>query len=445
MPQPPWAVASGGEAGGAGRRAGRGLAASASDGALVPRGGGSRKGSAASSAASGSVGVGILAEDFLVPLRPKVKPFDHFDLMIEYDSSLHSQEEAARRQKAREKQALVRARLDPQIEEMRLAKEQSSLEKKKEREEVLALQGEVAKEEAAARQRTADKREDILRSAQEAQESILRRKQRLEKQRRREYDEVLHTLETEEKRKAEEAVAFKKLRDERATNFRIYLEETRAERAQRKLQQQEDDRKMIIEMKRVADEREAKAAEAFAARQAQLERNNASVGGPMAKKRAQEEKELNEREAFYMRERDRKQVEELALRSDVREKKLREMIDTNVRLAKERADRPDPQEAADKEQMEIWRRTKEQGDLEDKEKLDRLRRQRKDMDDHCLDVMRKNASMHRSDFGLTEEIRQKELRYHRDRLEKLDEGFRPEITQTLRAEAARASQTLAVV
>jgi len=372
--------------------------------------------------------------------RPKLKPFDHFDLMTDFDTSRHLQEEEAKRAAARQKKAAFRAGLDGQLAEQRAVREREAQERRQVRAEVLAGAESFRQDQAAELQRQQQRREDMLRSAQEAKEKSARRRQKQDENRRRETEEVARAVDLDEQLKVDAVLHQLGERELRCTAFRENLDASCAEREKRRLAEQAADRTMIAERQRVIDARDAQAAAAVAARQEKVDRVNNALGKGLVERQAREERELEERLARDLQEYDRKTFEALQLQQAERERKIRDVTETNVRLMKERAGRPDPEKDADRRQAEYWRKTEEEGAAKDRERAAQRRRLREAMDTSLLETMQTTGSVHLSEFGLTAQKRERELTYHRDRLVRIEsEGFRPELTATFKLEAAQAA------
>lgn len=87
---------------------------------------------------------------------------------------------------------------------------------------------------------------------------------------------------------------------------------------------------------------------------------------------------------------------------------------------------------ADQRQLEIFQKQHEDGTEEDKQKAEKARKARQDLDVALIGQIRESMPVHPLRFGTTQKIRQTELAYNRLLFEQMSKmGFRKEHTDSM--------------
>jgi len=171
----------------------------------------------------------------------------------------------------------------------------------------------------------------------------------------------------------------------------------------------------------------------------------ATVGVRNAAVASERERAEEQRVDKSCEERIRNETEELLRRARRRKEWTLETASANrsmsmtaaSALSQCRSSTVDPEEA---ERLRTWRQQDDEFKASMREKNNKLRRQRSDLDAEYLRTMRQNMMVHSSEVGITEQSKARELGYNRPLLEKIKaEGFLPELTQTILSRADRSS------
>jgi len=388
----------------------------------------------------GGDGLEPLASSQPLPVRPKLRAYDHYDLLIDFDTDRKREEETEKTKGGAQKKLTMRSGLDTQILEQEAAKQLLVEERRKDREDVLAKMEAARAAEAAELAAEKAKREVLRKASVQSEEFLDRRKRRMEEYRIRERDEVSQFLESEEKRKSAEEQSVKEAHKRRAQLAREMLEGARAEQAKKKEAAKEADRTIALQMQKKMAETVAAQGLQVTMRQDRVDRIVGSLGTTLVAGIAQKEKEMQDRDERSHNDYARKRVEDYWRELEVHGQKVNNMTMIRAQQIAESGKEAVLEREADKRQAEIWRQQKLEYELEEREKAARARKAREDVDGHVLSVARENLGVHKSEIGFTEENRQREISYNKRELERVEaEGFRKELAGTFLLGATRAS------
>eukprot|EP00441_Pelagodinium_beii_P038185 CAMPEP_0197650822 /NCGR_PEP_ID=MMETSP1338-20131121/31173_1 /TAXON_ID=43686 ORGANISM="Pelagodinium beii, Strain RCC1491" /NCGR_SAMPLE_ID=MMETSP1338 /ASSEMBLY_ACC=CAM_ASM_000754 /LENGTH=569 /DNA_ID=CAMNT_0043225305 /DNA_START=32 /DNA_END=1741 /DNA_ORIENTATION=+ len=378
---------------------------------------------------------------FPVPLRPKVKPMDHWDLILAFDTLKHRQEDEDFRKAGKEAQIRkFKGVLDNQMEEFREMEAQAERARQQERQDMLD-QVEENKRIAQAEHDAIEAQKDKMKAINgESLRSLERRRKAEQDRRKREQDAMTLWLENENKR----------MQDEKEENGREYarkckkakdeMEEAGREAERRKQARLADEKAMAAGAQASADDAEANNRAAVQARMDQIERNCKSIGAEIAGRDARMEAELEAKIKRVQEESDRAAKEDADRRKADRDGKVKDMIDTlgkQMQLLKEQATK-DKEDGV--KQAEIFKKEFADGLAADQAKEEAARQARMKMDEHIMATIRKNAVIHPRDFG-AELTKQQELAYNRGLFEQMAaEGFEMDMTSKFLPQASHTGK-----
>mmetsp|Transcript_29909 Transcript_29909/g.68961 ORF Transcript_29909/g.68961 Transcript_29909/m.68961 type:complete len:575 (-) Transcript_29909:84-1808(-) len=368
-----------------------------------------------------------------VPLAPKLKPVDHWDLIVAFDTDLFKKEEAERYRFNKSSGFKMRkSDLDKQVEEKRVLKEHEAEVLRLEREEHRAQVLEDAKLKEQEEHALWAKREAQRKNNEAMAQELGAKRERDAQKKRRECMEINAWLQAEKDRKAEEQrlqrIEYAKKCDIAQEAFSV----ARAERRQRKLDEQEREMQAVEEAKRFLDAAEAKNRAAVAKRESRVAAIAESLGASVAQRDADEERKLNEKIQRVLEEQDRKNREDSRMRQERKDRLTREMLNSLDQQIADRDKHKIEEKEADRIQLEIFRKQlEEQNEKRRKEAL-QAQKNRGDLDLTLIEQMRRNASVHPRQFGLTADIQRQELAFNRLIYEHMAaENFCPEMTQPM--------------
>eukprot|EP00930_Biecheleria_cincta_P056528 TRINITY_DN42633_c0_g1_i1.p1 TRINITY_DN42633_c0_g1~~TRINITY_DN42633_c0_g1_i1.p1 ORF type:complete len:591 (+),score=173.06 TRINITY_DN42633_c0_g1_i1:54-1775(+) len=378
---------------------------------------------------------------FPVPLRPKLKPMDHWDLIVAFDTLKHRQEDAHFRGVAKhQQQEKFKKRLDDQMCEFRQLQAEEDRAKQREREDMLA-QIEENKRIAQAERDYHERQKDRMKEVNnEGKKSIERRRKAEEDRKQREQDCMLKWLADEEQRardqKAADAEEFarkcKKAKDE--------MEEALREAQRKKEARQAEEKAFATGAQQAADDAEAANRAAVQARMDQIERNCQTVGAEIAGRDARMEAELQAKIKRVQEEADRAAKEDADRRKSSHDKRVKDMIETLGKQVKQREEEAEVEKEAGRKQAMVFKQEYEEGLAKDKAKEERARQARADLDVHLIDTIRKNAVVHPRDFG-AQLTKKQELAYNRGLFEQMAvEGFAMSYTSKFLPEASHTGK-----
>lgn len=378
---------------------------------------------------------------FPVPLRPKLKPMDHWDLIVAFDTLKHRQEDNHFRDVAKHQQHdKFKKVLDDQMVELGELQAQQDRAKQREREDMLA-QIEENKRIAQAERDHHEMQKDRMKAVNnEGKKSIERRRKAEEDRKQREQDCMLKWLADEEQRmrdqKAADAEEFarkcKKAKDE--------MDEAMREAQRRKEAKQAEEKAFASGAQEAADNAEAANRAAVQARMDQIERNCQTVGAEIAGRDARMEAALQAKIKKVQEEADRAAKEDADKRKSAHDKRVKDMIETLGKQVKQREEQAEVEKDAGRKQAMLFKQEYEAGLAKDKAKEEKARQARSDLDVHLIDTMRNNAVVHPRDFG-AHLTKKQELAYNRGLYEQMAaEGFAMSYTAKFLPEASHTGK-----
>eukprot|EP00933_Yihiella_yeosuensis_P020607 TRINITY_DN16476_c0_g1_i1.p1 TRINITY_DN16476_c0_g1~~TRINITY_DN16476_c0_g1_i1.p1 ORF type:complete len:522 (+),score=147.23 TRINITY_DN16476_c0_g1_i1:77-1642(+) len=379
------------------------------------------------------------------PKRPLLKPVDAFDLFAQYNTSQLQREQAEAKAKAREKSKVFREGLDIQMEEIRAVVEKEKEEKKKDREKVLAAA--AAQEEAGKAELEKERKLVELRKATslELLDKIARRREMNAATEATRNEAFTKFLERQKQEKIQEKLAEKAEKDKRNVAALAYHKEACAETLRQKQAYKDQEARHAAEWTKVAEapsSNDLKGGPSWRVKESQKRVDN--LVNTMGKKlvediRRREQAELDyTNKAFEKYEKKRLddywQEEEDFHQKVLLEKRIRDgqVAEYGVEARLERA--------ANLKQSQIWQTESDQYHAAEAAKMAKARKDRSAVDVHLFDQMAETDLVHKSDLGVTEAFRQRELAYNRPLLDNLQkEKFNLDKTSPLLLQASMSS------
>jgi len=381
-----------------------------------------------------------------VPLPPKSKPVDHFDVIAMYDA-VKAQEEKEDfkkngysafgdpRRPPENKKIRVKANLDSQMLELESLRKEERGRLERQREQVRAT---VARDDELTRREhevELVKRTRMM-EANDVMSAALRQKELQARERRqREQQHMLGWLEAEKQRGEDENRT--RAAEHARTSYTMrsqMLAAVEEEQAKRKAE-----RAMDVEMVKgqvaQADDRAARNRDAVRQRFAVIDRNCATLGKQIEERDAAMEVALEESMKKAIEKFDRQANEKDQKEKSEREVKTREMVETLHEQMKEKSERCLVDEEANRVQVGIWRKQLAEFEAAQEKKKVWLKEARHDVDQKLVEQMRENAKRHPTEKGephLSEALKIRDAAFNRPLYEKMwKEGFREELTGEL--------------
>lgn len=350
---------------------------------------------------------------YFVPLRAKTKPTDHWDLIVLFDAAKHREEDRAFREagKAAE-ETKVKARLDGQMEEIRLIREQEQANRRKERQDMLAQVEENRRIHAAEQQALENKRDKMKQCNDEMMDGLMARRQRQKEKREREQQITSDWLASEAERKREERIATDREYARKCAQARQDLEDAEHERERKRQAQMAQEKADCAAAQQGMDNKEAANRAAVKARMDQIERNCKTIGAGIADRDAKAEAALQAKIKRVQEESDRLAKEDADRRRDEHNRKVREMMKSLDQQMHQREMDMELEREDGKKQAEVFRQQLDEGNRVEQAKQEARRKAREELDKHLIGQIRASVSVHPMDFGASL-TKQQELAYNR--------------------------------
>lgn len=372
-----------------------------------------------------------------VPLPPKLKPMDHWDLLVAFDSAKYRQEERHKYEIGNNARKVeFRTVLDGQMIE---AKEAQELEKKgllEERELMLAQVELNKKYEEEEKAKVTKKKDEQNKMNTVMLEHIDMARKKNEEKKQRECNAVTQWLADEKAQREEEDRLQHIEYDRKCKQARKEMEEARKEREERRRQEQEHELYLMGVRNRILKEQEDAKAKALQDRKDRLAKIEASLGEQVASRDAEMERELERKIRQIQEEAHHKAMEDARKKQELHESKVKDMVATRERqiVEKHRDDNRDREE--EKRLLELYRKEHEEQQRKDKAKMEKARQAREDLDKHLIDQMRRNAGVHPHHVMMTPRNKKTELSYNKALFEQMaDEGFQADAVNTMMAQS----------
>lgn len=366
---------------------------------------------------------------YFVPVRPKLKAMDHWDLIVAFDAEKHRREEEQFLRAGKgASHAKFKAALDNQMEEIRTLREQEA-ELKRQEQEAVAARIEENKRLAELEENAARVKRDKMKMANDEMTSSLQLKKQKQRERQhREQEQMLSWLQNEKTRKEEEEHLKRHGFLQKNKVAQEELMAARLEAEHRRKAEQELDKAIAIEQVKAMDNNEAGKAAALQARMDQIERNTRTVGAEIAARDARIERELETKIKRVQEENDRLTREDAERRRNDHKRKVNEMLRKLDEQMREREEFNLIEKRAGAKQAEIWRQQREQAERAEQAKIEKMRKAREEQDGALIQQIRENAAVHPRNYGITALTQKADVAYNRAFFERMaDEGFRGDV------------------
>lgn len=405
------------------------LSRAASDGRLG-------KGSIYASAVSGDVDAMSEASrvhvspKFAVPARPKLRPVDHWDLIVAFDAEKYRQESAGDLGAVdRQKRGKFRGWLDGQMADQHEARGREADARNREREEMSAQVAENKRHEQAEKDVESAKKEQVRQATLEMGLRLEKRKVKLESKKAKESEELAVWLAADRAQSEKEQTEAKAKHVEKCRVAQEGLAAARREKAELRERENKQERAMNEEAIRVSDEREAKKIAEVKAREERLEKIAATLGEQVANGDAEKEREIEERVARVQAESTKLAADNARAKQDAFDRKNRQMVLDLDSQVKEVRSRGVAEKEADAKQAKLWKKQHEESEEVERQRALKAKQARASLDNQLVKQMQETLETHPMQFGMTAQAQQRELAMNRRLFDQMAaEGFYGDVT-----------------
>lgn len=367
---------------------------------------------------------------FAVPLRPKLKAMDHWDLIVAFDGMKHKQEDDAFYKAGKAASvAKCRARLDEGMAEANAFREQEAEDRRQERADMLAMVEENRMLKEAEHNAAEEQRAEMRKITDDMLRGIEMRKQREKDRAKREEQNMTDWLNNEKQRKQEEDRLQSEEFARKCGLAKAEMKAAMEEAKRRKREQEEFERAYVAEQQKGMDNKEAANKAAVQARMDQIEKNCSTLGAEIAGRDAKAEKELQEKIRRVQEQADRDAKADAERRKNDHNRRTRDMLNTlgdQIKVQKEQA-------ALDKEeerkQARKFKEQYEEGVAKDQADAEARKQARAKQDDTLIKQMTDQLQVHPRNFGITKITQQTDVAYNRALFEHMHhEGFMADLS-----------------
>eukprot|EP00931_Biecheleriopsis_adriatica_P004541 TRINITY_DN106193_c0_g1_i1.p1 TRINITY_DN106193_c0_g1~~TRINITY_DN106193_c0_g1_i1.p1 ORF type:complete len:525 (-),score=153.58 TRINITY_DN106193_c0_g1_i1:93-1667(-) len=377
----------------------------------------------------------------VLPRTPQVKPMDCFDLFAEFDTIKHLTEEADKKKEQKVKAMKFRQTLDLQIEEVKAVRAAEADEEAKIRAQMLAQAKANAELAAAEQKKEMEKREQRRQVSLEYLECMQRKKNEEATRARLEKNAFDRTLLMEEKHENQDMAEKQQFRAHLGNLMRGQMQASFNKRANEKQATRQDDLRLAEEWRKSMSGPSAAdqpGGPVFKIKEGQ-KRVDALVQGmgvPLIQRQQAQERAHDHRIEMQRRAHEKENVDDYWRRKDDNDQQVSAMVSTWDWQVRSASGKGSEEHEANLRQAELWRQEAEKSQKQEQAKEAARRLARKDMDKQLFSTMLQNAGVHKSEKGVTEEWKQRELTYNRPLIENISAaGYSPEKTGTMLLQA----------
>lgn len=362
---------------------------------------------------------------FIVPSRPKLRPVDHWDLIVAFDAEKYRQEQCGDGGTVdKQKREKFRGWLDGQMADQHEARGREAGARNRECEEMAAQVAENKRHWQAEADVESGKKEQVRKACDEMGQRLEKRKAKLQHKKEKEADELAAWL-AADRAQAEKAEAEERIKH--ATKCRAALEGlavARREKADLREKENQAEIAMNEESIRVSNEREAKARAEVKAREDRLEMIAATLGEQVANGDAEKEREIEERVARVQAESAKLASENARNKQATFDRKNREMVLNLDEQVKEFKSRGKAEKEADAAQAKLWKKQHADGEEVERIRVLKAKQARASLDTQLVNQMQETLDVHPMQFGMTAQAQQRELAMNRRLFDQMAaEGF----------------------
>lgn len=349
-----------------------------------------------------------------VPKPPMLKPLDHFDLMVAFDSKKYQIEEKEDTETgAYNAQMSFKKTLDDQMIEVQQGWDNDKAGKQEEA-DLMAAQ-------IIENKRYWQEEEDILNAKKDAQskvnesmmDGIYKNRKKIADRKDKECEEVTAWLSAEKDQRDEDERQQKIIYAKKCATAKANLEANRAERAERIRLDMENEKRLMKIRDQIADEQEAAKQKALQDRKDHIDKVAGTIGAAIEERDKKEASDLEAKIKRIQEESNRKAMEDARNKQEVHLRKVKEMLATRVEQIKTKHAHDGEELAQDKRQMVVFAADFEASKREDKEKEEKRRLAREEQDQTLIHQIRINAGIHPQHVMMTPRNRKTELGYNK--------------------------------
>lgn len=374
-----------------------------------------------------------------VPLPPKLKPMDHWDLIVAFDSQKYREEERRLHQTGTyERKMKFKKVLDDQMLEIQAARDAEARGLEEERDMMTAQIEENKKYLKEEHEVIHRKKEEQSKINTSMLGEINKYRQRDQERKQRECEEMTRWLESEKQQREEDDRNMKIEYARKCEAAKKELDEACELRKERRRQEEANEIRLMKLRDQIADEQEAKKQKALQDRKDHIDKIAKTMGAAVAERDAQDQADLEAKIKRIQEESNRRSMEDARNRQNTHNAKVKDMVDTLKRQMEEK-DRDDEEERqADIRRAEIYRQQVEDGKRDELAKIEKRRKDREELDKVLIGQIRVNAGIHPHHVMMTPRNRKTELGYNKAIFEQMTkEGFRADAVNTLMAKPGK--------
>lgn len=370
-----------------------------------------------------------------VPIPPKLKPMDHWDLIVAFDSAKYrAEEEAIVVTGHYQDQRDFKKTLDDQMLEIRENQDNEAAGKEEER---LLMDAQIEEnkkykyEEEALHHRKKHEQGAINESMLG---DIIKYRQRDADRKAKECEEMTRWLGTEKARREEEEKAQAIEYANKCAWAKQSLEAARLDREERKRADEENEKRLMKIRDQIADEQEAKKQKIIKDRKDKMDKIEATMGGAVAARDAKDASDLEAKIKRVQEESALRATVDARNRADTHERKVKDMMACRrEQIAGKGRDEAD-QKIKDKITAEGYKKECADAEAAEKAKQERMRKAREEQDQVLIAKIRTNAGIHPQHVMMTPRNKTTELGYNKAIFEQMmKESFMEDAVTTLHA------------
>jgi colicin import membrane protein len=369
---------------------------------------------------------------YAVPLKPKLKPMDHWDMIVAFDSAKHMEEEEYFERSGRDEvHARFRAVLDAQMEEVRELRDQEAANKQKEIDDMSAQIKENTRIKEAEEKKHGDKKALFKQANDEMTLKLEQRKQREQQRKQKEQDDVLNWVNAETARQDQERKDNAEEYARKCAENKKEMDELQAASRARRAAQKAAEKQEVVASQKAMDDAEGKGRQEVADRMARLDHLAKTFGAALAERNEKEEAAQQARIKRVQEEGERLSKADAERRKSEHERKVKDMLVVRAKQVKAKGEQDLLDIEAGKRQKVIFQQQLEEGLAKDEAKRQYLRKARADQDLYLVDQMRNQLGVHPLQFGMTDHTKRQDIAMNREIFEQMaHEGFEEELTNS---------------
>merc|ERR1712232_129063 len=369
---------------------------------------------------------------YSVPVKPKLKPMDHWDMIVAFDAAKHMEEEEAFEQSGRlEVHARFRAVLDAQMDELREVRAGEAANKQKEIDDMRAQIQENLRIHEAEHAREEEKLDKMKKDNAEMTVKLEQRRQKEIQRKQKEQDDVTAWINAEKARQEQERRDNAEEFARKCAQAKKEMDETLAANAARKAAQKAAEKQEVQAAQKAMDDAEGANRKAVQDRMDKLDYLAKTFGAALQEREAKEQAALGARIKRVQEEGDRASKEDAERRKREHDRKVNDMLEVRAKQVKEAGKQAILDAEAGKKQAQIFRQQLEEGLAKDEAKRQKLRKAREDQDHSLINQMRNQIAVHPLQFGMTDHTKRQDIAMNREIFEQMaHEGFEEELTHS---------------